>query len=179
MEESEIEELLGIRDNLKKSKYVLLIGISFVVTAIILASLSLQEFREEKTISNIIFLNEGESASINLFTGYPYSYISDGSLLLNSSSRILVQIGNHLELVEGTTRLDLKMAQPELTIKTLSGSSNVRYEAKYTVVMRPFLVLSIPSFFILIIGMALSFMGLFYFLISRRPSLMKKTNTIF
>lgn len=173
MEEVEIREYLGLEGRRKKSKYILIIGIFLVVLSIILAILSSQEYYYKKSIEGSTTLKKDTPFYITFSSELGYSYVYNGTLLLNSTRIIIIWVGDKLKAINGSVTIDMKNYPTKIRIEAVENETILNYRASYIIANRPFFFLSIPSFLILIVGSLVSFMGLFLFLSVKRSSMMK------
>ncbi len=168
MKDSEIEEYLGLRRELRRSKYILLTGIIFVILSLVLASLSLEKSYEIKEIEEVKNLNKGEFFFLlreESFNGI--SYVVNGTLYINSSKEVTVWLGTSPQYITKGT-LKLSNFSSSIKIEALEDDTHIEFKAQFVLVTQIFIFLSIFSLFILIIGSVFSFVGLYYFLLFRR-----------
>ncbi|HLI45839.1 MAG TPA: hypothetical protein VKU94_01435, partial [Geobacterales bacterium] len=76
--------------------------------------------------------------------------------------------GNQSGYFENQSMLNLYGSDTIVTIQAIYDNTTFTYSANYVLEVRPYLGLSIPSFFILIIGTVFTFMGLYQYLLLRR-----------
>lgn len=153
-----------------KAKFILVIGITLVFLSILISSFALEEYLVTKKLSGSVKLNEGESFIINIIpsSSTSYAYVYNGSLYLNSTAPVIVT-GEKLQTVfYNQTKIDLRGLTSNLVIRALKNGTSVSYNGFFEIKVKPYYFLSIPSIFILIVGMVFSFMGVYQVILERK-----------
>ncbi|MDT7891325.1 MAG: hypothetical protein RQ952_01135 [Thermoproteota archaeon] len=155
---------------ISKAKYILIIGITLVFLSILISAFALEEYSVTKKLSGSLKLNEGDSFSIDVipssFTSYAYVY--NGSLYLNSTGPLIITGEGVQTIFYNQTKVDLRGLASNLVIRALKNDTTVSYNGFLEIKVKPYYFLSIPSIFILIVGMVFSFMGVYQFIIEKK-----------
>lgn len=169
MEDKE-SPLVKSRKRRARSRLILLIGIFLVFVSILFSILSSIDYRENKVIGKTEYLRKDQIIPISFqeFSGLGYSYLVDGTLEINTTKPVYVFYGNQSQYVANNAILYLTKNKLTIYIQALQDDTILVYSARYTVETKPYLALSIPSLFLVMVGAVFSFMGLLQYLISRK-----------
>ncbi len=163
-------ESYDTKKSYSKSKFVLLVGIVLVLLAISFSILASIDYTQNRKFGKTEILSKNQIISIDLeeSTLLGYSYVIEGKLYMNSTKPFYVFYGNQSGYFENQSMLNLYGSDTIVTIQAIYDNTTFTYSANYVLEVRPYLGLSIPSFFILIIGTVFTFMGLYQYLLLRR-----------
>jgi hypothetical protein len=175
VEDSEISEYLGLRRrSSKKAKLILTIGIFLVALSISFSFLASNGYYEKKELSGNVNLMKNQTFEIKLFEDsyFSYSYVYNGSIKLNVTKPLLLILDNSYYNIENSSEINLKNLHSSPLIQSLDNDTRVFYKIDYTLNVKPYYFLAIPSLFILIIGSVFSFMGLYQYLLTKKSKSM-------
>lgn len=150
--------------------YGLLIGILIVISSMIMAFLATEEYEVKKQLRGDVILNKDEMFHLKFYNGsyLSYAYVKNGIIEINSTKPFLFFYGSGVKLANNTFEHRLYNFSGGIFFQSLENNNKLSFSFNYTLTVKPYFNLSLPSLFLLIFGSIFCFLSLFYFFASKR-----------